>query len=121
MQTIAELFKFMDTDNSGSIDKLEWLAGYHEYARLAADGGTAGEAKARENRPSEWHCKVMLSWHENKPLTAYMQKEPKLDLKALGLPTREKVVEAIGAILGHAEAEVAALMDAIPQDVIRPA
>ena len=33
--TIRELFTCMDKDSSGSIDKVEWLAGYHEYARLA--------------------------------------------------------------------------------------
>ena len=109
VQTITELFKFMDEDNNGKIDKCEWLAGYHEYAE---------EATTRGHRPSKWQCNVMLSWLENKPLTEYMEneeEEPPLDLKAHGLPTREQLVKAIDAIQGHAKEKVATLRDAIVQ------
>ena len=54
-------------------------------------------------------CKVLLSWHEGKPLAEYM--EMKMQLCP---PTKDKELDdAIDKILQHAEQEVEALTEAI--------
>ena len=53
---IKELFNLMDRDNNGSIDRLEWLAGYADYLQLLSGDGAAEPADVP--RAGNWKARV---------------------------------------------------------------